>query len=687
LGDLLEIFLADKAGFCYGVKRAVEIAQHIRNSQKGPPVYTYGSLIHNPQLVAKLEEKGIQAINKSSDAEYGTLIIRSHGVGPKTISELKNKFTIIDATCPFVAKAQKLVKKYYDQGYQIIILGDCSHPEVAGLKEWANNEAIVIKNTKELENVALNAKVALVAQTTQKKELFEEITSILKAKADEVIGCNTICPATRERQDAARDLAKVVDVMIVIGGKNSSNTKKLAEICRDTGTVTYHIEDPQEIQENWFANVHKVGVTAGASTPDWIIEEVIQKMTDLNEKANQGMQENLEQQADLNANDAELQMASGVKEVRKGDIVEGKVIKIAENEVVVDFGGKSEGIVPLNELSIRNNLANPSELINIGDSLMLMVIKEENEEGQPVLSKKRADRILAWEKLEEAMQSKKELKAPVIEVVKGGVLVDVGIRGFVPASLLERGYVEDLNEYLGKELRLRVIEIDKEKQRVVLSQKVILEEEYEQKKKELWEQLSVGQVKKGIVKRLTNFGAFVDIGGVEGLLHVSELAWERVNHPSDVLKEGQEIEVKIIGLDKENQKISLSLKELLADPWKTKIANYKENDVVIGKVLRTAPFGAFVELEPGLEGLVHISQLANRHVAKTEDAVKSGDEVKVKILKIDEDNKKISLSIKQAADVVPEPKKDEELHSYQTSDSKVTLGDVFGDLFAKEKDE
>lgn len=682
-GDFLQIFLAGHAGFCFGVKRAIQLAQKASKQRENLSVFTYGPLIHNPQLVAKLEAEGIKAIEKSADASNGVLIIRSHGVGPKTFSELNTKFKIIDATCPFVSKAQKLVKSYHDKGYQIVILGNKNHPEVVGLNEWAANKALVVENERELMNVDLNSKIALIPQTTQKRNLFNKVASLLQAKSKGVIICDTICPATDKRQNAALELAKNVDLMIVVGGRNSSNTIKLAEICQNSGTTTYHIEEAKEIKPNWFNKVNKVGVTAGASTPDWIIEEVIQKMIELNEKAEQ--KQGNSAQVDPNTNEAELQMSSDAKDVHKGDIVEGKVVKIAENEIIIDFGGKSEGIIPLSELSVRNT-TDPSEFINIGDSFRVIVIQEENDEGQPVFSKKRADRILAWDNLEEAMNSKKKLKATVIEVVKGGVLVDVGIKGFVPASLLELGYVENLEEYLGKELRLRVIEIDKEKQRVVLSQKVILDEEHEQRQKELWETLQVGDIKTGIVKRITNFGAFIDIGDIEGLLHVSELAWGRVNHPSDVLKEGQEIKVKIIGLDKEKEKISLSMKELLPDPWHVLVAKYKLNDVVNGKVLRTVPFGAFVELEPGVEGLVHISQLANHHVAKTEDVVKSGDKVKVKIIKIDEEAKKISLSIKQAEDAIPETKS-VPVNNYQTSDNNLTLGDVFGDLFTKKEDE
>lgn len=375
------------------------------------------------------------------------------------------------------------------------------------------------------------------------------------------------------------------------------------------------------------------------------------------------------------------QITARMPELRRGSVVTGTVIQINESEVMVDVGGKSEGIIPLNELSHRN-VTDPHEVVAVGDTIDVMVLRPENEEGHPVLSKKRADRRVAWERLEEKLASGEEITGEVIEVVKGGLLVDVGVRGFLPASLVERGYVEDLNAYLGQNLRLRVIELDRSKNKVVLSRKAILEEEYEKQRQATWDSLEVGQVRKGIVRRLTNFGAFVDLGGVDGLLHVSEISWGRVEHPRDALSEGQEIEVKILGIDREGGKVSLGRKQLLPNPWDTAAERYPVGTIVEGKVLRLAPFGAFVEVEPGIEGLVHISQLADRHVDKPEDVVSVGETIPVKVLGVDQEAQRMSLSLRQAvrekARKQPRPAEKPEEHQ---NDSGVKLGDLFGELF------
>lgn len=685
----MEIILAKNAGFCFGVKRALSFIERAYNESNSEPLYTLGPLIHNRQVIEKLSRKGIKSINSLDEAERGRLVIRSHGVGPTLKKQAEAKFEVIDATCPFVAKAQKLAAQMAKEGYQVVIFGDKNHPEVIGLTEWAGPEAIVVRDENDARTAPIGNKVALLAQTTQRPEHLKVIENVLKTRVKELVVLDTICSATRERQDAAKALAEEVDVMIVIGGKHSANTNKLVSICRGTKTPTYHIEEALELQPHWFKNADKVGVTAGASTPDWIIEEVLQRMAEFVQEEVKLTSQNepdgtVEKEAQAQSSEGALEadFSTEVKEIRKGDILEGTVVQITENEVMVDIGGKSEGIVPLAELSIRKNITDPSEIVNVGDKISVMVLKVENEEGHPVLSKKRADRQLAWEKLEKALEEKTEIKAPVIEVVKGGVLVDVGIIGFVPASLLERGYVENLDDYLGKNLRLRVIELDREKNKVVLSQKAILDEEFERQRQATWKKLKVGDVVKGVVRRITDFGAFVDLGAVDGLLHVSEIAYGRVNHASDVLREGQEIEVKILDMDPEKGRISLSRKALLPDPWENAATKYPVGAVFTGKVLRIAPFGAFIELEPGVEGLVHISQLAQHHVEKVEDVVSIGDVVKVKVLSVDEEAKKISLSIKQAEEAKKEEASKKIAKPYQTSEpSGLTLGDVFGELF------
>ncbi|HBT20517.1 MAG TPA: bifunctional 4-hydroxy-3-methylbut-2-enyl diphosphate reductase/30S ribosomal protein S1 [Peptococcaceae bacterium] len=690
----MEIIIADYAGFCFGVKRAIELAEKTLQINK-KPVYSLGPLIHNPQVVEKFEKMGLKNIEGIEDVSEGTLIIRSHGAVPEVFAEAEKKdLKLVDATCPFVKRAQRLVQDLKEKGYQVVVVGDKNHPEVIALVGWADNKAIVIKNEEEALKLPHYAKIGVVAQTTQREDNFYNVVGILRKKADDLLVYNTICHATRDRQEAARDLARRVDVVVVVGGRNSSNTRKLAEVCSGTGTVTYHIETAEELKSQWFINKRRVGVTAGASTPDWIIEEVVSKMMEFKDNLEEKIEEIEEEkqktlqdqkesegavvepaqtetgvevpeagstdgggenkQADEkegsseeNNMQVEAHLAENLKNISRGDIVKGTVVQIKENEVLVDIGGKSEGIIPIHELSLKK-VDDPNEVVNIGDEIEVQVLRVENEEGNPVLSKKRADRIRAWEMLEEAYNNGSEVEGTVIEVVKGGLLVDVGIRGFVPASLVEKGYVEDLTQYVGKTLRLKVIELDRSRNKIVLSRKAVLDEEFERMKQETWNSLEEGQVRKGIVRRITDFGAFVDLGGVDGLLHVSEISWGRVDHPSDVLKEGQEIDVKVLSINREEGKISLGLKQLQPNPWDTAEGRYPVGTIVEGKVLRIAPFGAFVEVEPGIEGLVHISQLAEEHVEKTEDVVSVGDKIPVKVLSVDSKAQRMSLSRRQA---------------------------------------
>lgn len=740
----MKITIARHAGFCFGVKRALEMVETgLTGLHKKS--YSLGPLIHNPQTVARLESKGLRPIEDIDQIDSGNLVIRSHGVTPETLDRARNKgLWVIDATCPFVQKAQQLAKNLDNDGYQVVVVGDESHPEVVALVGWAGGKAIVIETRQEASDLPFFPKIGVVAQTTQTEANFLEVVEVLKNKTEDLVVHNTICHATRDRQKAAVELACHVDIMFVVGGRNSSNTRKLAKVCKDTGTPTFHIEGVDELDPRWFKNINRVGVTAGASTPDWIIEEVVQRMTEFNEDLTpeENMEEKIEegsapeaaedefeiQEVNVAAEDAsqesipeaqtetvtepeprddssqevEAHLAENLKNIRRGDIISGTVVQINENEVLVDVGGKSEGIIPMNELSLVD--ANGvKESLQVGDTIEVQVIRVENEEGNPVLSKKRADRRKAWEDLEQSFENGTELQGKVIEVVKGGLLVDVGVRGFVPASLVERGYVADLSQYVEKELRLRVIELDRNKNKIVLSQKAILDEEYDNKKQETWETLEEGQTRKGVVRRITDFGAFVDLGGVDGLLHVSEIAWGRVDHPGDILTEGQELEVFVLGVDRAGGKVSLGLKQLRQNPWTVAAQKYNPGTIVEGKVLRIAPFGAFVEVEPGVEGLVHISQLAEEHVEKTEDVVSVGDVIPVKILSVDPEAQRMSLSLRQtkekekAPEREPEkvfeekPKKKKEAppenNNYSDDDSGIKIGDLVGDLFSNLEDQ
>lgn len=681
---LVKIIVAKEAGFCFGVKRAIELAYNSIDKI----TYSLGPLIHNPQVIADLELNGIRTISHLNEIEIGSnVIIRSHGAGPQVFEQAHMySLNIIDGTCPFVKKAQKLAHNLSEMGYTVIIVGDANHPEVQGIKAWAEN-VYIIANLNEAKALPDLDKVGVLAQTTLPNKVFQEIVDYFTGKIADFKVHNTICRATHLRQQAARELAPIVDMMVVIGGYNSANTGKLVDLCREMGTPTIHIEQARELEPGMFNEIKSVGVTAGASTPDRIIEEVVLKMVELSdEKNNEAKEETVSENVDETsvAVNEEIEMQdvpeeSNISSFQKGDIITGTVVQVDEEQILVDVGGKSEGIIPKGEISATGD----SVELKPGDQIEVFVIKSENEEGHPILSKRRADRRKAWETIEDAFEKNIELEGTAVEVVKGGILVDVGLRGFVPASLVERGYVENLEEYIGKTLRLRIIELEKGKNKVVLSQKAILDEEFDQQKQETWGNIEVGQVKHGIVRRLTDFGAFIDIGGVDGLLHVSEISWGRVDHPKDVLQENQEVDVIVLGVDKGTEKVSLGLKQLQDNPWKSAADKYKVDTIVKGKVLRLAPFGAFVEVEPGVEGLVHISQLAADHVERTQDVVSVGQVVEVKVLSVDTNAQRMSLSIKDALPKKPSPPKKMEYKKEDyvtTNDGGFTIGDLYGDL-------
>jgi len=649
----VEVRLAAKAGFCFGVRRAIELALKTAREERGP-IYSLGPLIHNPQVVEFLQERGISVVEDLSGCEAGTLIIRSHGVAPSVLATAEKKgLKVVDATCPFVRRAQQLACDLTREGFQVVVVGDREHPEVQGIVGWTGGRAVVVENAAEAAQLPSFTQLAVVAQTTQPLDNMQAVVNVLKGKATTLKVLNTICHAVAERQQAALELARQVDVMIVVGGASSANTRKLTELCRHTGTRTYQIERAEQLDPGWFQGAMIAGLTAGASTPDWIIEEVERRMRELEEVTNQ----------------EEQMQTLPVRTLRSGEIVRGVVVYVGQDEVLVDVGAKSEGIVPLRELSCCE-VASPHDVVKVGDEIDVWVIKAEDSEGRIILSKNRADAVKAWDILEKAFKDGTPVEGVVREVVKGGLLVDVGVRAFLPASQVERGYVEDLGQYVGQHIRAKVIELNRGRKKVILSRKAVLEEEYALRRQQTLNSIQDGEVVKGTVQRLTPFGAFVDIGGIDGLLHVSEISWRRISHPGEVLKVGDEIEVKILKVDRENEKVSLSLKQVLPDPWENVAEKYPVGKIVPATVVRLVPFGAFVELEPGVEGLIHISHLADWHVAKPEDVVQEGQEIQVKVLSVDPEEKRMRLSLREATR--------EKVHK---ESGEVTLGDVFGDLF------
>lgn len=676
----MEIIVAEHAGFCFGVEKAIQAAE---KAARREPVFSLGPLLHNKQETARLKKLGI--IEKDELMEKGAVLIRTHGVGPQTYELLEKQGSkIIDVTCPHVKKAQKVAREAAEQGYQVFILGDHQHVEVQGIVAWTENKAIVINSLEELKKIKLKDKVALLAQTTEKETNFNELVAYLQTQPLDLKILPTICSATRIRQKAAVKLAKQVDLMIVIGGRHSSNTKKLKEVCQKYVT-TYQVEQADELQPKWFQNKFKIGVTAGASTPDWIIKEVIEQMEEYKmdvqeENMEESSKQNnvateeavLPQTEETTPNSIDLGEQINIQTFRPGDLITGTIVQVASDEALIDIGGKSEGILPVTEFS--NTKVDLCDVLEVGEEITVEVVKKD-EEGNIILSRKRAHFNEIMEHLAQVKKANEIIEAPVIEIVKGGLLVDVGVKGFVPASQVELFFVKDFSEYLQKVLRLRILELEPEKGKVVLSQRIVLAEEREKQKAALLKDIEAGQTRKGVVKRLTNFGAFVDLGGLDGLLHVSELGWQRVDHPSDVVQEGQEIEVYVLSVDRDKEKISLSLKELLPDPWQEAIKKYEVNSIITGKVVRIVSFGAFVELEPGLDGLVHISKISKQRIDTVSDVLEVGQEIQAKIMSIDVERKRISLSIKDAL-IDEEEAKYASYLGHQDTQDLVTIGDL-----------
>lgn len=634
------VILAQNAGFCYGVKRAVDISLNTKKKYQRK-IYTLGPLIHNNDVVKFLKEKGIHTIEYEdidSLDENDVVIIRSHGVSKNILNDLESKgLIVVDATCPYVKAIHNKVQMYHGLGYQIVIVGDENHPEVIGINGWCDDDAFITKGDKNIPK--FSKKVCIVSQTTEKYEIFKNIASKLIDNCSETLVFNTICSATDIRQKSAYELSKKVQLMLVIGGKHSSNTTKLYEICKSNCSRTIHIESAKEIPEDivFLNNIVNIGVTAGASTPDWIIKEVILKMNNENTQMN-------EQLKFMEENDVKIYV---------GKVIKGEIISLTENEAYVNLGYKSDGVLPRNEV-IKDENAILTDIFNIGDVVEAKVINVKNSDGNVVLSKIEIDREKAYVELEDAFKEKRVIKVLIKQVIKGGLLASYkSIRVFIPASHIDLYHVANMEDYLGKELEVVIIEylVERRKTKIIASRKEILRSEKEKIECETWESLEKGVIVEGVVRRITNFGAFVEINGVDGLLHISEISWGKVVKVEDELEIGQKINVYILDIDKENKKLSLSIRKLKEDPWTNVNEKYPIGNVVLGKVVRFARFGAFVELEPGIDGLIHISQIAHKRINKPEEVLKIGELVKAKILDISKENKKISLSIKALEEI------------------------------------
>ncbi|MGI6175107.1 MAG: bifunctional 4-hydroxy-3-methylbut-2-enyl diphosphate reductase/30S ribosomal protein S1 [Christensenellales bacterium] len=709
----MKCIVAKNTGFCFGVQRAIQAARECAGQ---PHVYTYGEIIHNSVVVDELKSIGIKPVENLDLPAESTLVIRSHGVPPEVYEACAQKnIRVVDATCPFVKRIHEIVSEYKAKDYEVIVVGQHDHPEVVGIQGWCHG-AMVIKDAAEAEALLKDVQkphACVVAQTTINTDTFDAVCQVLEGHFDELVCKNTICSTTQERQREAADIARCADLMVVIGGKNSSNTKKLYEICKKNCENVVMIEKPDElVLEKCLIDDIIVGVVTGASTPDRIIREVEAIMTEFENKNPESAQEEIssnqeqetvsaqevqeetsesaaqtedadvkeetpaeeEEQAAQTEEDAEptesqekQEEASSAKQesepaeaepqesfadafektmnrIRNGQIIKGTVVQIVNGEVSVNIGYKSDGLITKSEFSSDPGVI-PEEVVKVGDEIEVAVLKVNDGEGNVLLSKKSVDARKAWDEIVADFENETVFDVAVTDVVKGGVITYIqGIQTFIPASHASNKYVENLEDLKGKPIRVSIIEIDKSKKRVIASARKVLMEEAEQKKKELFEQITAGTIVHGIARRITDFGVFVDIGGIDGLLHVTDIAWSRVNHPSDIISVGQELDLKILAVDKEKERVSLGLKQTLPHPWETAAERYTVGTNIEGKVVRIGSFGAFVALEPGIDGLIHISQVAPRRIEKVEDELSVGDAVTVKVLNVDTERRRISLS-------------------------------------------
>ena len=620
----MRVIVAKNSGFCNGVRRSVDLAN--KASEKNIKTYTLGPLVHNPTQVKMLEKKGVSMVDENEVLEIknSQIVIRSHGVSEKLKENLKkNSNEVADATCPVLLNIYKKIIEKENDGYTVVIIGDKEHPEIKAMASYVNN-GIIIKDETEAKNITNMSKLYVVSQTTNRIDFFENIAHELEKTNDDVVIENTICNATRLRQEACKSLSKEVDCMIVVGGFNSSNTNKLYQIAQKYCENVQRIETVKDLPLQKLSNFNIIGVIAGASTPDQVIEEVVNRMDDL---TNEELMNSIE---------------DSMKKIYPRDVVNGTIIDVKDDEVFVDIQYRADGIVKLDEMT-EEQRENPKDNFEIGQEVEVYVIKLDDGEGNVSLSTRRVEGMKNWKNLREAYENDQTVEGDVTGANKGGLTAKVmGINGFVPASQIAPYFVKNFKKFVGEHWDLKIISIDERKNRLVLSRKDIVEEKLD----EQWDELEEGQVITGKVARLTDFGAFIEIGSLDGLLHVSDIAWTRVEHPKDVLNIGDDIEVKILKLNKEKNRISLGRKQLLEKPFAEFTNEHEVGDVITGKVVNLLDFGAFVEVSEGVEGLIHVSEISWDHVEKPSDELNVGDEVEVKILSIDPEEEKIGLSIK-----------------------------------------
>jgi len=704
----MKIEISKYNGFCSGVKIAVDKADKMLDTEK--KLYSYGEIIHNKDVVDKLNNKGMIVVDDIPEVKDAKLLIRTHGVGKHVIDKLiENNIEVIDATCVKVKKIHKIVEECKNIGYDIIIVGDKDHPEVIGILGWCNNEAIVINSTEELLSINIDKakKYCMVSQTTFNTYTFQKILdSINENDFKNIEVHNTICDATRKRQEACTNLASRCDIMLIIGGKNSSNTKKLYELSKKVCPNTYLIENYKEIPYNYIDKNTIVGVSAGASAPDWIIEEVIKMLENLNNDINEQVEKNEQAEqvevaeqtdqvevaevakqteqvevaevakqteqvevAEVDKQTEQVEVAEvdkqveqseqgtmhdlfenygGVSYIRIGEKVKGKVIYVKPEAVSVNINFKADGIITREEYSLTE-IQDLTTVLKEGDEVEAQIMRIADQDGNVVLTRKPIEEHKIWDELEKMRITGTVIDTIIVEASQFGIYGKVkGIKGFIPRNQISVQRNVDPSEYVGKSIKVQVLETknNKGRKQLVLTSRAIEKEEKAERDNLVWETIQEGEIYEGTVKNIQDYGAFVEVNGIDGLLHINEIAWTRIKHPSEVLKIDDKISVKVKSVDKENKKLSLSYKATIKSPWALFLDTHQKGDVVTGNVTRIADFGAFVEID-GIECLLHIKDLDWARTEKVTDIVQQGHEVTAKILNITRKDRKVSLGLKQ----------------------------------------
>ena len=634
----MRVIQAQSAGFCYGVERAVRMAEE---AAAAGGCVMLGSIIHNDSVVRRLEALGARQVQSAEEVQPGeTALIRAHGEPVETYRTLEARGArVLDATCPHVLRIHRLVERAEQEGRTPLIIGEDHHPEVIAAAS-RSSRSVVLGNAEELAEwlAAVPARrterLLAVAQTTCIRSIWEKCVIFLKKECTNAEIFDTICDATQKRQSEAADIAGRVDVMVVVGDRKSANTKHLSEICSTRCARVYQIEGAEELRADFLNGCSVAGLTAGASTPAGIIKEVYTTMSE-EIKNMEATEESFEEM-----------LEKSFKTLNTGEKVTGIVTAIGPTEVQVDLGCKQAGYISVDELSADPNVK-PEDVVKVGDEIETYIIRVNDVEGFAMLSKKRLDAVKVWEDIEKAREEKTTLEGKVTEENKGGIVVNVkGVRVFVPASQsgLPRG--AELSTMIGQTVSLRITEVNRARRRVVGSIKAVTYEARQAAQAEIWNNIEVGKRYTGTVKSMTSYGVFVDIGGVDGMVHISELSWSRIKNPAEVVSVGDTLDVYVISFDPEKHKISLGVKDRSMNPWDKFMATYHVGDVANVRIVKLMTFGAFAEVVPGVDGLIHISQIADRRIEKPGDVLTEGEMVDAKITAIDEEKQKISLSIR-----------------------------------------